>query len=264
MRAWILAVLLAAAVPATGISSGAMSFDGVDDEITIPDDSSLSFTDGSDNDKPFTMSAWIYPEGNRFYIMGKDNDAANSEYRFSTSTGSTTLLGVLYDNSASPTKYIGRSGGTITTGQWQHVVLTYSGSETSSGIKIYKDGVQVDTGNLESLPYAGMENLGDSLKIGKWETSNANGSIDEVLIYNKALTAPDIQAMFASGGAWYPTDCLVSRWSFDLLGYSSDQVVPNGATIPDTVGSNDGTTADGADDSMTIQSSPVREKRGRR
>ena len=90
------------------------------------------------------------------------------------------------------------------------------------------------------------------------------GSIGEVLIYNVVLTADEISAIYASKGAWYPRTGLLSRWSMDNNGISTGQAHPNGSTIKDSVGSNDGTIVDGADSSMVLVTAPTRTKRGRR
>lgn len=42
----------------TGVVGNALSFDGVDDCVEVPDSDSLSFGDGS-TDSPFSIEAWV-------------------------------------------------------------------------------------------------------------------------------------------------------------------------------------------------------------
>jgi len=69
----------------------------------------------------------------------------------------------LFDESAN--EYIGREDQTaLTADALVILIVTYDGSETSAGVKIYKDGVQVDDANHQSAgAYAAMEQLGPDL-----------------------------------------------------------------------------------------------------
>ena len=69
----------------------------------------------------------------------------------------------LYDESAN--EYIGREDQTaLTADTWTILIVTYDGSETSAGVKIYKDGVQVDDADHQSGGvYTAMEQLGPDL-----------------------------------------------------------------------------------------------------
>ncbi len=80
------------------------------------------------------------------------------------------------------------SGVVPNAGSWQHVAATYDGSTA----KIYVDGVLA-----ASKAFSG--NVGDSntWRIGAYgssPTGNFDGSIDEVRIYNRALTAAQLQS----------------------------------------------------------------------
>ena len=97
------------------------------------------------------------------------------------------------------TKYIGRSYNTaITSDQssWHVYVGTYSGSKASSGIKIYRDGTQVDNTDVNSGVYAGMSNgtaqVGSfAYFVGSWTFANAR--FGSSIIINKELTAEEVK-----------------------------------------------------------------------
>jgi len=77
--------------------------------------------------------------------------------------------------------------------RWYHFVGTYDGSN----IRIYKDGVQVGI-----TPRTGTLAVNDiTAKIGTYQGANYNfdGLIDEVRIYNTALTSVQIQSQYYAG-----------------------------------------------------------------
>ena len=255
----LLTIMLCLALSATGISSGAMRFDEVDDYIEIAGDDSIQLTD------KFSIGMWFKPN-----TLSSSNDYLLSKSYTTNGVGdSYAFLWEYVDDNVEfyADKYTGdnpRTGSSmpISSAEWHYIIYTYDKSQTTfSG---YVDGVQVFSNTSKDFILLEDSN---PLRIGarpEAGTTHFNGSIDEVLIYNDALTASEIQAMYASGGAWYPKDGLVSRWSMENNGVSTGQAHANGSTINDSFGSNDGTVNDGADSSMTLESSPVRQKRGRR
>jgi hypothetical protein len=123
----------------TGKLGNALSFDGINDYVEIPDNDSLSFGDGS-NDSPFTITAWInMNDATQFQIISKGNWFSNNkEFGFETHPQDWLYI-ALIDNSQSDA-YIGRKySAPITSyeGEWIHVSATYNGNGYSSGIKIY-------------------------------------------------------------------------------------------------------------------------------
>jgi concanavalin A-like lectin/glucanase superfamily protein/Big-like domain-containing protein len=84
------------------------------------------------------------------------------------------------------------SGRTPTVGQWQHVAATYDGTTA----RFYVDGVET-----ASAPYAGNVGDGTSWRIGAYgapATGFFDGSIDNVRIYDRALSASEIETDAAS------------------------------------------------------------------
>lgn len=77
--------------------------------------------------------------------------------------------------------------------QWYHVAVTRSGSAYA----LYIDGAQVATGtDHNTIPDPDVP-----LMIGRAEAYYFNGLIDEVEIYNRALSQSEIQAIFNAGSA---------------------------------------------------------------
>src|SRR5262249_14065065 len=139
------------------------------------------------SDRPVTESLW------RNVIIKE---------RPNTAQAPAGLLYSLYGNSdgdGGPNTYIRRSplngtidqhAGTATRlapGAWHHLAATYDGSV----LRMYVDGVQVGTlnapGNIATTVGAPLEIGGDALWGEFW-----SGLIDDVRIYNRALSAAEV------------------------------------------------------------------------
>ena len=196
---------------ATQQSNMALYFDG-SDEVIISSDSSLNPTNA------ITVMAWINADdwdGNRRILQKGVDD----QYR-------------LIDEGNLEFGLAGVSGGDIgtpipTTGVWHHVAGTYDGST----IRLYVDGVE-EVSNSASGP---LQTSSTSLYIGNKPLSSYSGDhfkgiIDEVRIYNRALSTQEINNTMSN--ELPETSGLVLYLSFDAL---------EGSTCPDLSGhGNDG------------------------
>ncbi len=82
---------------------------------------------------------------------------------------------------------------------WAHVTVTYDGSSTAAGTKIYIDGVAADLKVVrdhlrKDITYGGNE---PNLAIGFRFRDNGfkGGTVDEFRVYNRALTAPEVASI---------------------------------------------------------------------
>ncbi|HJQ97675.1 MAG TPA: LamG domain-containing protein [Candidatus Polarisedimenticolaceae bacterium] len=186
----------------------AFAFDGVDDRVQTP-----ALTLGN----TFSVAAWVNSDvlnqgsyrrlletqfGAGFEI---GSDAAGTGYKF------------IVHNPSAP--YGTAQGGTIDPGRWQLVVGTYDGANGT----LYVDGSAVASGpftppGTQTLPvYIGAYYLGG---VG-W-----NGIVDEAQIYNRALTAAEVRAMYEAGSAG---ECKAALGGIDALftsPFASDAAVP--------------------------------------
>lgn len=215
-----------------GRGSTSAEFDGVDDYISVADADSLSFGDGS-SDSPFSITAWIKPDSSTggFRIVSK-SDASNAEYVFATD-GSGNLRVWICDSTFS--NYIGqRSTGGLTADTWQHVAMTYSGSRTSSGIKLYINNSAVDLTENLSGSYTAMENLSIDVDIGRLVlsggTSYTDGHMDDVAIIGKELSTTELSSIYNSNH--YPVET-VSLYRFE--GNANDSIGSNNGTSQNSV-----------------------------
>jgi flagellar biosynthesis regulator FlbT len=176
-----------------GIYGGAFEFDGVDDQIDLGTNPSLS------GDANFSIMAWIKTNSSAGQvIINQRNPGFDGEYMLIVGCNhdcSTEDPGKLYFiiYGDSEFQYEIWSSQTLDDGNWHHVAATRNGT----GGQIYIDGVleASATGAVKNLDnsfstYIGVNARGDSLHF--------NGSIDEIELWNKSLTTEQIYASYAS------------------------------------------------------------------
>ena len=159
---------------ASGVLDSAVELDGVSSEI-----SAGSVAVGSE----FTVSAWIKPDaltGDMAIV------SQNSSYTFKTNGTNLrfTTPGVKDHNS---------SGVGLVIGQWQHVVVTFSASQTG-GVKFYLNGQLVGTDNA-----SGINANSNATRVGNNQWNQFfDGTIDEVRIYQGVKSSADILSLYES------------------------------------------------------------------
>ncbi len=175
------------AVTAGKVGQG-LRFDGVDDYVSIADHSSL------EGMSSLTISAWVKAVNTG---TGADQDILNKgdvglvPYALRVS-GSTGKMNFYVANSSAFANPVPISNSIIPFGIWSHFVGTYDGSTA----KLYLNGqLQTTAGSL-----TGNVNTNSSiLAIGRQGPSNAryvSGSLDDVRVYNRALSASEVQQLY--------------------------------------------------------------------
>ncbi len=171
--------------PAEGKRGGALEFDGIDDHIIT--DSVLNPADG-----PFSVFAWIKGGAPGQVIISQSDGIGTGEtWLGMDAMGGNLMTGLRPPDTRSPTPPM-VSDFVITDGQWHHVGIVV----TSYGIRnLYADGMRVaaDTQSV-NLPSSD-----GGLYFGTSKTLDAgtffSGLIDDVRIYNKALSVEQIEAL---------------------------------------------------------------------
>jgi hypothetical protein len=150
--------------------------------VSVPTNTSLN------NFSQLTISAWIYWTGTPSkydFLVGKEwvykIDLTGNRVRFLT--GNNWAGSIL------------TSQQTISQNQWYHIAAVYDGAEKSIYINGIKDGNIVYTsGIVNSSSYPLMMGAQPSLTPGTYE-DYYQGKIDEVRLYNHALTSEEIRAL---------------------------------------------------------------------
>jgi len=182
----------------TGVDGLAMEFDGDGDYALVDDDPSLDITDA------ITLAAWVKPGTNSTqYLIKKATIGGIDGYELSlASSASTEKAFVRFNQATSGNDY---RLDTISTypsdgNTWVHLAATYDGST----IRIYYNGQEEgsDAGPasiaVNSLPLGiGADSTG---------ATEFQGSLDDVRVYNRALSASEIRRLAGFCEADYNTD----------------------------------------------------------
>lgn len=237
------------------INSKAIQLDDSGTEVLVSsDDDSLSFTDGT-NDQPLTISMWL-----------KQTDATGTQYPIAKGAGSSPLeylinvvsgqLRFYIYTDTSNYYYVRTAGSIFTVDSWNHLVATYDGNKSSPAMKIYLNGVAIDTTRVQVGTYAGMANSNKDLTIGAGNSSggaNFIGQIADTCIFRTDLSGIEVSELYNGGkvidlphySRWADT---VSWWKMgDDLDSSSgsgalkdyvgtNHATPSGITIESTLG----------------------------
>ena len=185
----------------------AFSFDGTSNYVRVPDSSTFEFTNGSGTDLPFSISMWIRPRNLGAGVGGplitKWNTSSAVEWDFITYNN--TLEMVLRSDSSNSTSRFA-SFGTGYLNRWTHVSMSYDGSESSNGIRVYINGVRSDTDTITAGTYVGMSDTSADIAIGgRFNGGNLDtgfifkGDIDDVRIFDRALTASEMYQLYRLG-----------------------------------------------------------------
>ena len=170
---------------ASGKYGGAMDFDGVDDYINCGNDASLNITDA------ITIETWTkFKEIDRTqsWIAKRRSQAPWASYSLSLAGWSNELYCGATNDSNDSIK-VGNFCPELDT--WYHIALTV---KANNKIRLYVDG-----DIKEEKSFSGNILQSDNnFKVGTSITEFFNGTIDEVRIYNRALSADEILLHYQS------------------------------------------------------------------
>ena len=174
------------------IGSGALSFDGTDGLVEAGDDASLSLTDA------LTITAWVWVHdlNTNYFLVCKqpsgtagDNYPGNYEFRTEVNSGA-LQFGHQETEGEQFTFYT--SDSSIAVEQWHHVAVTVTKGDL---VEFYIDGVAA--GSSEQSTNFGVLN-DEPVRIGgrKDGYSFFNGLLDDIRLYDRTLSAAQIQKLF--------------------------------------------------------------------
>ncbi|MDA0168687.1 hypothetical protein OJ998_06280 [Solirubrobacter taibaiensis] len=165
---------------ANGIYGRAVNFDGQDDWITVADNSSLDLTTGA------TLEAWVKPAAidNAWRTILIKEQSDQLAYALYANTDASRPSGNVFT-----TQDNGLAGpNPLPADRWSHVATTFDGTT----LRLYVNGVEVSsmpvTGPIKVS--SGALRMGGNAVWGEW----FNGTLDEVRVYNRALSGAELMA----------------------------------------------------------------------
>jgi hypothetical protein len=166
-----------------GRFGSALSFDGVNDRVTVADANDLDFTTA------LTLEAWVYPTtlGSTAWrtVLLKERSGGEVYNLYAHAESATAAYVVRAAQSGTP---LDARGPQLALNTWSHLAVTYDGTT----LRLYINGTQVGTRAAASplLTSSGVLRLGGNSIWGEY----FKGRLDEIRIYNRALTPSEIQS----------------------------------------------------------------------
>ena len=177
------ATLMLGAAFSRGVFGNGVSCDGVNDHVRVVRDSNIY-----DFPTPSSIEFWVKirgPESQQADIMG--TGTADNEWLLYMTAGDPADV-ALYNNNGTPANVSVPFD--FVRNEWAYIVLTYNGTTLS----IYKDG---DIGvNIASRIFASTSNPFRACATSGG-ANPANMEIDELIIWNKALTPGEVKKRYA-------------------------------------------------------------------
>ncbi|UOK42894.1 MULTISPECIES: LamG domain-containing protein [Flavobacterium] len=135
-----------------------------------------------------SVSFWMKKNNTAISIAIMSGSTANGNFIWNVqSTDTATQTGVNKQGSSWAWAY----GPAVTVGQWEHYTAVYN----NQNLTLYKNGVSVGTRTADS--YTSVNSAPLPLWIGKGPSGgNFNGSLDDVAIWNRALTPAEVTQVY--------------------------------------------------------------------
>ncbi len=174
---------------AAGRYGSALSFDGVNDWVTVADSNSLDLTAG------MTLEAWVRPSalGGWRTVVFKERTGGVVYGLYADQAGGRPLGEVFIGSERSAT-----GTATLPLNAWTHLATTYDGSV----LRLYVNGTLASSTAVTGAMAAstGVLHLGGNSVWGEWFA----GLIDEVRVYDRALSGSEVQQDMATAVSGSP------------------------------------------------------------
>ncbi len=181
------ATLLNGVAWGTGKNGSGLSFDGANDYLDAPNSPSLNISGNA-----LTLSMWINPN-----TASTADDVVLGKHWNTTMTSPYYQYGLeLQSNSTRPVFFVGTAAGalaasmttTLTKGVWSHLAVVWNGSTA----QFYVNGLPAGSASFSATITA----RGNPLRVGADADPGQHyqGLLDDLRIYNTALTQAQIQA----------------------------------------------------------------------
>ncbi|HLF95309.1 MAG TPA: LamG domain-containing protein [Planctomycetota bacterium] len=188
---WTTGTLPPAGPPGVTPNTSSLSFDGVDDFVDLGTPAALDITTN------ITVAAWVN--------FSTDTTEKKVVARWSDAPADTAWVLTIYAPGGPAAFFVQpatggmigadtTSAGALTTGTWYHLVGTYDGAF----VRMYLNGVQTMAGALTGA----IRTSAAPTRIGAGSGSPLSGEepyaglVDDVRIYNRALTAPEVALLY--------------------------------------------------------------------
>ena len=199
----------------------ALEFDNVDDYVDCGNDPSLNITD------KITIMGWIKPNaagegGPNAGVISKAQSGVDWSWQLRyNAPGGGNYMGFQFNGDPEGSTWVSVKQN-LSPGEWYHIAGTFDGTD----IKCYLSGVEKDTNQISAI-----KGGSSTLFIGQdgWDYI-FNGTLDEVKIYRRALSADEIKADYEAGVTGTISGTVTNTTNAPISGAT---VTANGYSDPD-------------------------------
>jgi hypothetical protein len=186
-----------------GNAGSAYSFDGLDDYIIANASTSLDASSYSE----ITLSAWVNtvefsPTGSASKIITHTSIDGSNGQQYALSVQHDSALYFLAGTGQFEANGINVSSAVLFTNQWQHAIMTYDGES----VRFYINGNLVftkqESDNFPTSPTGAL--VFSSIQSSQYNRLY-NGLLDDIAIYNRALTPEEVTQLYAVQSTGDPT-----------------------------------------------------------
>jgi hypothetical protein len=200
-----------------------LSFDGVDDYVSIPSSTSISTT--FDGLNPFTISSWVktvtidgYQE---IWSKGYESSTTpdNREFVCVKQPGELSITFVIYEGNDLANRIGIYASEILELNAWVNVTISYDGGTNHNSLKVYKNGILHSTTSQDVGSFTtGITPTSDPLEFGRFVHNTPwaywNGLMDNTTLWNYALSEDEIQDIQYSNYNGTETG-MIGYWKFD-------------------------------------------------
>ena len=179
-----------------------LKFNG--DDSTAPSSVDAGNASILNNLSSFSISAWLYaPTGIKGRILDKNQTSGNidpiSGWYFSIDSNSAIRFAVEFG-----LQVLKRISSTniLNLNTWNNVLLTWDGSSSATNVHIFVNGIEASYTTTQDASGSRTSDSASNLAIGANipdQSSGFNGSLDDVRIYNRVLSADEIKRLYIMG-----------------------------------------------------------------
>ena len=177
----------------SGKVSNAANFNGVSQNLDGGNVFAFERTDS------FSISLWANRASGGPFVISKENATIGRGWLLQWAGGTSQLHFYLQNLDPSNGIHVNTTNA-FTTGTWFHIVITYNATSLASGMKIYVNNVPQPLAIVEDNLTSSTV-FTDAFRIGQSADGLGamTGSVDEVGVWSKALSQPEITDLYNGG-----------------------------------------------------------------
>lgn len=237
-----------------------IEMDGVDDYVNIPNSTSMSFTDGS-NDEPITFEAIVnMPDATTYRMLSKMGNSSTLLRDYYWSTSSQDKLFISLQDASASARIQSSTNTTFTSDEntWVYLSTTYDPTPGNyTGITHYRNGQSLVGNNEDGGTYVSMEDNGSDINIGAYrEGQETAGGYDEFRASNVERPSEWIKATYHSSfdslvAFGDPVQADSSSSSIDSSSFSSSSSIDSSSSTSSYSSESDANTSSSSSSSSS-------------